>query len=189
MQFTISIMSEMSDMARDPKHRRTFEKLLHLAAQRGDADLVAERLSWGVDPDCTSPKGRTPMIANVGGFCPSAPTVKALLAAGADPSLIDHAGLTALDYARRKLARIQMRPRRPKPKSPNLDENNQLKLSAEEQAEFDEMRAEVGREDKEFFRIWWKERLRAARRVFNDPEQIEQIVEILEAAEKQGRAK
>jgi hypothetical protein len=82
-----------------------------------------------------------------------------------------------------------MRPRRPKPKSPNLDENNQLKLSAEEQAEFDEMRAEVGREDKEFFRIWWKERLRAARRVFNDPEQIEQIVEILEAAEKQGRAK
>ena len=180
-------MSEMGDMARDPKHRRQFEKLLHLAAQRGDADLVAERLSWGVDPNCASPKGRTPMIANVGGFCPSAATVQALLAAGADPSLTDHAGLTALDYARRKLARIQMRPPKPKRKSPNLDENNQLQLSPEEQAELDKMRTELGAEDnKEFFRIWWQERLRAARRVFNDPEQIEKIVEILEAAEKPG---
>jgi hypothetical protein len=30
--------------------------------------------------------------------------------------------------------------------------------------------------------MWWKERLRAARRVFNDPEQVEQIVALLEAA-------
>ena len=28
----------MHDRARDPEHRRTFEKLLYLAAQRGDAD-------------------------------------------------------------------------------------------------------------------------------------------------------
>lgn len=182
---TITIMSEMGDMARDPKHRRHFEKLLHLAAQRGDADLVAERLGWGIDPNCASPKGRTPLIANVGGFCPSAATVKALLAAGADPSLMDHAGLTALDYARRKLSRLQARPRKPPQKSPNLDENNQLRLDPDEQAELDKMRAELGAEDyKDFFRIWWQERLRAARRVFNDPEQVEKIVELLEAAEK-----
>ncbi len=31
-------------------------------------------------------------------------------------------------------------------------------------------------------RVWWAERLRAARRVFNDPDQVERIVEILEAA-------
>jgi hypothetical protein len=31
-------------------------------------------------------------------------------------------------------------------------------------------------------RIWWQEGLRAARRVFNDPEQVEKVVEILEAA-------
>src|SRR5262245_7182989 len=61
---TIDPMSDLGDMARDPKHRRRFEKLLHLAAQRGDADLVAERLSWGIDPNCVSPKGRTPLIAN-----------------------------------------------------------------------------------------------------------------------------
>ncbi len=176
-------MDDFRDMARDPKHRRRFEKLLYLAAQRGDADLVAERLSWGIDPNCTSARGHTPLIANVGGSCPSAATVQALLAAGADASLTDQTGLTALDYARRKLAKLQARPPRPRRKSPSLDENNQLRLSPAEQAELDEMGRELGADDaKDFLRTWWKERLRAARRVFNDPGQIEKIVEILEAA-------
>ena len=34
-------MGDFRDMARNPEHRRTFEKLLYLAARRGDADLVA----------------------------------------------------------------------------------------------------------------------------------------------------
>jgi len=34
----------------------------------------------------------------------------------------------------------------------------------------------------DFFRTDLQERLRAARRVFNDPEQVEKIVTILEAA-------
>jgi hypothetical protein len=177
-------MSDFRDMARDPKHRRNFEKLLYLAAQRGDADLVAERLSWGIDPNCTSrKKGRTPLMANVCGSSPSAATVQALLKHGADPSLTDEAGLTALDYARRKLAKLQAKPRRIR-KSPSLDENNQLQLSPDEQEELDQMRREMPDADPEFFRIWWQERLRAARRVFNDPDQVEQIVELLEAAEK-----
>jgi ankyrin repeat protein len=180
-------MDDFRSMARDPKHRRRFEKLLHLAAQRGDADVVEERLSWGIEPNCTSPKGRTPLIANARGFCPSAATVQALLAAGADPALADATGLTALDYARRKLLRLQARPRRRR-KSPSLDENNQLQLSPEEQAEVDHMRREIGPEHAaEFMRIWWKERLRAARRVFNDPEQVEKIVELLETAERARR--
>src|SRR5205823_7573882 len=119
-------------MARAPRHRRSFEKLLFLAAQRGDADLVAERLSWGIDPNCTSPKGRTPLIANVRGSCPSAATVRALLAGGADPSRTDATGLTALDYARRKLVRLRARPTRRR-RSPSLDENEQLRLSPAEQ--------------------------------------------------------
>ena len=45
-------MDDFRSMARDPEHRRRFEKLLYLAAKRGDADLVAERLSWGIDPNC-----------------------------------------------------------------------------------------------------------------------------------------
>jgi hypothetical protein len=177
-------MDEMSKMARDPEHRRRFEKLLWLAAQRGDADQVAERLGWGIDPNCRSKKkGRTPLITNVRGSSPSADTVRALLAAGADPAAMDLDGLTALDYARRKLARLQAKGM-PKPrKSPSLDENNQLVLGPDEQAELDEMRKQI--DDPEFIKIWWQERLRAARRVFNDPDQVEQIVSILEGLGKQ----
>ncbi len=178
---TINAMDDLDDMARDPKHRRSFEKLLYLAAQRGDADLVAERLSWGIDPNCASSRGRTPLIANVRGSCPNAATVLALLASGADPTLTDEAGLSALDYARRKLLRLRARPpgRR---KSPSLDENDQLRLSPAEQTELDEIRKELPTDNHDFLRIWWKERLRAARRVLNDPGQVERIVEILEAA-------
>jgi hypothetical protein len=175
-------MDDIRDMARDPEHRRAFERLLYLAARRGDADLVAERLSWGIDPNCTFGKGRsTPLIANVRDSSPSAATVRALLDRGADPALTDEAGLTALDYARRKLAKLQAKPRRRR-KSPSLDENNQLRLSPAEQEELDRMRRELPDADPEFFRIWWQERLRAARRVFNDPEQVAKIVEMLEAA-------
>ncbi|HET6252369.1 MAG TPA: hypothetical protein VFE47_32075 [Tepidisphaeraceae bacterium] len=175
---------DLSSMARDPRHRRAFEKLLRLAASRGDADLVAERLGWGIDPDCSSAGGRTPLIANVRGSSPSAAIVRALLKAGADPSLTDRHGLSALDYARRKLARLQAKPRRKPRKSPSLDENNQLKLSPMEQAEMDRMRAKLSVEDqRDFVRIYWQERLRAARRVFNDPDQVQAIVSLLEAAE------
>jgi hypothetical protein len=175
-------MDDFRSMARDPEHRRRFENLLYLAAQRGDADLVAERLSWGIDPNCGFSQGRTPLIANVRGSCPSAATVRALLERGADPSLADKSGLTALDYARRKLARLQARPTRRRRKSPSLDENDQLRLSTAEQDELDEMRRELPGGDLDYLRIWWQERLRAARRVFNDPDQVEKIVTILEAA-------
>ena len=44
------------------------------------------------------------------------------------------------------------------------------------------MRRELGEDARDYLRIWWQERLRAARRVFNDPVQVEQIVAMLEAA-------
>ena len=175
-------MNDFRSMARDPEHRRGFEELLYLAAKRGDADLVAERLSWGIDPNCTFAGGRTPLIVNVRGSSPSEATVRALIAGGADPGWTDASGLAALDHARRKLAKLQARPARRRRKSPSLDENEQLRLSAEEQEELDRMRREVDG-DPDFLRIWWQERLRAARRVFNDPEQVEKIVAILEAGE------
>jgi hypothetical protein len=172
-------MDDFRKLARDPKHRRRFEKLLFLAAQRNDDDHVAERLSWGIDPNCTFGKGRTPLIACVRSPSAAAATVRALLKGGADPDLSDESGLNALDYARNKLYKLLATGYKPR-KSPNLDENNQLKLCTEEQAEFDEMRRDVN--DPEYVRMWWKDRLRAARRSFNDPAQYEQIVEILEAA-------
>jgi hypothetical protein len=168
-------------MAWNPEHRRLLEELLYLAAQRGDADLVSERLAWGVDPNCVSSTGRTPLIANVCGSCPSAATVRALLQGGADPNLTDVSGLTALDYARRKLSRLQSRPARRRRKSPSLDENDQLLLSDAEQAKLDRMRGKRTDAGRDLLRIWWRERLRAARRMFNDPGEVEAIVEILEA--------
>lgn len=174
---------DFQEMARDPRHKRGFEKLLMLAAQRGDADLVAERLGWGIDPNCLTPKGRTPLMANVRSNCPSAGTVEALLKAGANPALVDEAGLTALDYARRKLARINLRPRRKPRKSPSLDENDQLVLDAEEQGHVQELREAAGGDAPEVIRMYWKERLRAARRKFNDPDEVERIVELLEASQ------
>ena len=176
-------MSDFRSLAQDPEHRRRFEKLLYLAAKRGDADLVTERLSWGIDPNCAFAKGRTPLIANVLGSCPSAGTVQALLERGADPELTDELGLTALDYARRKLIRLQARPARTRRKSPSLDENNQLSISPDEQRELDRMRRELSGADREdFLRTWWQEHNRAARRVFNDPNQVEKIVTLLETA-------
>lgn len=97
---------------------------------------------------------------------------------------MDEAGLTALDYARRKLAKLQAKPRKRR-KSPSLDENDQLRLSPEEQAELDDIRKKTGG-DADYLRMWWQERLRAARRVFNDPEQVEKIVEMLEGAGGEG---
>ncbi len=68
--------------------------MLLLAAERGDADLVAERLGWGVDPNATFARGRKPLMANVRGACPSAATVWALLRHGADAASTDEAGLS-----------------------------------------------------------------------------------------------
>jgi hypothetical protein len=179
-------MDSMREFAQDPELRRQFEQLLYLAAKRGDADLVQERLQWGIDPDCTFAKARTPLIANVRGSCPSAATVKALLQHGADPAAADESGLTALDYARRKLLRLSNGRRRPPRRSPSLDENGQLILSPREQAQFDQLRAEHPEWSAERLQIYWQERLRAARRRFNDPDEIEAIIDLLEAAVDDG---
>lgn len=181
-------------MARDPRHRRRFEKLLLLACRRGDADLVKERLSWGIDPNCTFRGGKTPLIASVRGSCPSFAAVKSLLAAGADPRAADDVGLTALDHARRKLARLELkaeRTRKKKRPSPSLDENHQLQLSPDELAELDPWRLEIVQElgqdaARDFFRTYWRERTRAARRTFDDADEVARIVALLETATAAG---
>jgi hypothetical protein len=177
-------MSDFDDLVHDPKCKPKFEALLRLAASRGDVDLVIERLSWGIDPNCQTKRGRTPLIANAMSASPASGIVKALLKAGADPAHMDHKGLTALDYLNRKLAILNLRPRRPPRKSPSLDENDQLILSKHEQRMLARVRREHKDWAKEFVSSYIKERLRAARRVFNDPVQIEKSIDLLESALK-----
>ena len=180
-------MSDFRDLVHHPKHKRRFEMLLRLAAERGDAEQVRERLSWGIDPNSVNTKNRTPLICNVAKVVPNAGVVQALLAAGTDPHHTDLKGLTALDYANRKLARINQRPRKPPRKSPSLDENGQLILAPFEQEMLDEVRRDHPGHAKEFVNDYIRERIKVAKRVFNDPEQIEQIVELLEQAMRPKR--
>ena len=177
-------MSDFLDLVHDPKCKPRFEALLRLAAGRGDVELVVERLSWGIDPDCESKAGRTPLICNVTSGSPSSGVVRALLKAGADPHHMDHKGLTALDYANRKLARLNLRPRKAPRKSPSLDENGQLILAPFEQAMLAKVRREHPDYAKEFVTSYMKERLKAARRVFNDPAEVEKVIDLLAAAIK-----
>jgi hypothetical protein len=179
-------MSDFRDLVHHPKHKRRFERLLRLAAQRGDAEQVAERLSWGINPNATTKRGRTAMMVNIRSASPSAGVVKALLDAKADPTLLDLNGLTALDYANRKLAKLNMRPRKPPPKSRSLDENDQLILAPYELEMFDEVRRDHPDSAREYINSYMKERLKAARKVFNDPAEVEKIVELLTAAAQNG---
>jgi hypothetical protein len=117
-------MDDIHSKAQNPEDRRGYEWVLYLAAKEGDAKMVAQWLrcqwlGWKIDPNCGFSKGRTPLIANARGTWPNATLVRSLLAHGADPSLTDEFGLTALDYARRKLAQLQTRP--PLCKFPWLD--------------------------------------------------------------------
>jgi len=180
-------MSDFRDLVHDPKCKPRFESLLCLAAERGDAEQVAERLSWGIDPNCQTKTGRTPRICNIVSSCPSSGVVKALLRAGANPHHMDHKGLTALDYANRKLARINLRPRKPPRKSPSLDENDQLILAPFEQEMLDEVRRDNPDYAKEFVTSYIKKRIKAVKRVFNDPHEIESIVELLETATRERK--
>ncbi len=180
-------MSGFLDLIHDPKCKPKFEALLRLAASRGDVDLVIERLSWGIDPNCQTKGGRTPLIVNAMCASPASGVIKALLKAGADPTHIDHKGLAALDYFNRKLARIDLRPRKPPPKSPSLDENDQLILSKHEQKMFTRVRKEHPDWAKEFITDYIKERIKAAKRVFNDPVEVEMSIDLLEAALKKRR--
>jgi hypothetical protein len=180
-------MSGFLDLIHDPKCKPKFEALLRLAASRGDVDLVIERLSWGIDPNCQTKGGRTPLIVNAMSASPASGVIKALLKSGADPAHMDYKGLTALDYFNRKLAILNLRPRKPPRKSPSLDENDQLILSKHEQKMFARVRREHPDWAKEFITDYIKERIRAAKRVFNDPAQIEMSIDLLEAALKKKR--
>src|SRR5690606_40231800 len=53
---------------------------------------------------------------------------------------------------------MRVQDKQPPRPSPAFDENGQLALGPDEQAEMDRMRAELGADGGEFLRLFWKER-------------------------------
>jgi ankyrin repeat protein len=72
---------------------------LHYAATKGDIPMIELLLDNDAYIDAESPNGTTPLMMAAQYGTPTA--VKALLEAGADPSLKNGLGLSAIDFANR----------------------------------------------------------------------------------------
>lgn len=76
---------------------------LHMAAAHGQPRAVERLLVAGADVNAKTEKGQTPLhFAVTFGYTNTAEVVSDLLGHGADPSIVDANGLTALDIAKKK---------------------------------------------------------------------------------------
>jgi len=71
---------------------------LHYAATGGHVDIIRSLLEASAYIDAESPNGTTPLM--MAGQYANASAVKVLLEAGADPTIKNQLGLSALDFAR-----------------------------------------------------------------------------------------
>lgn len=73
------------------------DRPLHVAAKLGRLEIVRLLLNWaGADPNATNKAGRTPLMAGCACLDNRADVVRSLLEAGADATLADDNGYTAL---------------------------------------------------------------------------------------------
>ena len=84
---------------RDADVNKTGWAPLHYAAANGHAEVIALLLEHHAYPDAESPNGTTPLM--MAAMYGNAASVSALLAGGADPTLRNRLGLSALDFAER----------------------------------------------------------------------------------------
>lgn len=86
-------------IAREADVNKTGWTPLHYAATKGDLAIIELLLEHDAYIDAESPNGTTPLMMAAHYGTPGA--VKLLLASGADPTLKNQLGLTALDFAYR----------------------------------------------------------------------------------------
>jgi ankyrin repeat protein len=86
-------------IARDADVNKTGWTALHYAATNGHVEIIRILLEQHAYIDAESPNGTTPLMMAAHYGSPSA--VKALLEAGADPTIKNQLGLTAIDFANR----------------------------------------------------------------------------------------
>ncbi|HVP11068.1 MAG TPA: ankyrin repeat domain-containing protein [Phycisphaerae bacterium] len=146
----------------------------------GDIERVREALEKGVDPNVCDKRGRPAIISAVRARIPESGVVDALLEAGADAEACDANGLTALDYARRRLVALGPGPDRAS-KSRSLDAHGNLVLSDEEKEFLEEMRREHPDGADEFEEVYIQERRKAALRQFMPRRELRIIIDRLES--------
>jgi len=145
----------------------------------GDIDRVREILESGVDPNIRDKRGRPAIVRAVRALIPESGVVDVLLEAGADATAMDEQGLSALDYARRRLARLGDGPD-PVTRSQSLDADGNLVLSDEEQEFMEQIKKEHGDRAEEYVDICVQERRKAAVRQFRPRRELRIIVQRLE---------
>lgn len=145
------------------------------AVRFGDPERARELLEAGVDPNSCNRRGRPAIIAAVRAAIVDSGVVDALLDAGADLAVADEMGLTALDYARRRLIRLGPGKDRVH-RSRSLDEYGNLRLGEHDQA----MVAKRRRFGDDAVEMYIQERRKTALRQFMPRRELNIIVRRLE---------
>jgi hypothetical protein len=148
--------------------------------RKGDAEQVREWVLHGADVNQRTRSGRPPIVVALTTSTTEASVVKALLDNGADPGATDALGMTALDHARRRLAKYEGRPRRPVRRSRFLTAGGELNLSPREWAHIEAMEAKYPG----FSETYLVERRKVAERVFDTRGNLERIVALLEGMKR-----
>jgi len=151
------------------------------AVRVGDIERVQEILAAGTDPNLRDRRGQPVIVKAARAVIPESGVVDALLGAGADPNAADDNGLTALDHARRRLARLGPGPDRPT-RSESLDAHGNLILEDDEKELIERVRQEVPDHAEEFADIYIQERRKAALRQFMPRRELRIIIDRLESA-------
>lgn len=154
-------------------------KRLFNSIRVGNIERVREILKSGVDPNICDKRGRPAVIRAVRALIPESGVVDALLEAGADATAIDEKGLTALDYARRRLTRLGDGPDLVT-RSESLDGNGNLVLDDEEKEFMEQIMTEHGERAEEFVNLYVQERRKAAVRQFRPRRELRIIIRRLE---------
>lgn len=162
--------------------KRSAHNRLFVAITGGNPSFIRLLVNeFNADPNHRDLRGRTCLMRAVRGRIVELAVVQTLLEVGADASLTDAEGLTALDHALTRLATYEGKLRKPPRRSPSLTPHGDIKLRPFEHRALDRMHETHPAIAEEFEAGYLLARREAAERVFDTRGNLEQIVRHLEA--------